>query len=247
MENILHNFAVYVVPVVLAITLHEAAHAYVAKYFGDNTAYALGRMTLNPIKHIDPIGTVLIPLVLFVSGSPFIFGYAKPVPVNFSRLRKPKQDMAWVALAGPAANLIMGFLWLLMNVLLAKFGVNSTFLFQVAKAGVLINLVLFAFNLFPVLPLDGGRIVASLLPNRLACQFAKNRALRLFHCARTGLSASLALLDAAGHVCRRQVVASIDNPFDLPIKKRTQPCTPIVLFPACARQAPCTLAIIMAR
>ncbi len=173
MENILHNLAVYVVPVVLAITLHEAAHAYVAKYLGDNTAYAQGRMTLNPIKHIDPIGTVLIPLLLFVSGSPFIFGYAKPVPVNFGRLRKPKRDMAWVALAGPAANLVMGFLWLALSVLLAKFGVRSPFLFQVAQAGVVINLVLFAFNLFPVLPLDGGRILASLLPNNLAYQFAK--------------------------------------------------------------------------
>lgn len=169
----IYTLAVYVVPVVLAITLHEAAHAYAAKYFGDLTAYQQGRMSLNPIKHIDPLGTVLIPLLLFMVGSPFVFGYAKPVPVDFGRLRKPKRDMAWVSLAGPAANLLMAFLWLVLSVILHRLHIESDFLLQVADAGVLTNIVLFAFNLFPLPPLDGGRIVVSLLPYRWAYQFSR--------------------------------------------------------------------------
>ena len=169
------------------------------------------------------------------------------MPVNFGRLRKPKRDMAWVALAGPAANLVMGFLWLALSVLLAKFGVRSPFLFQVAQAGVVINLVLFAFNLFPVLPLDGGRILASLLPNNLAYQFAKIERYGFFIVLGAGFPAGLALLDEAGDVRCNQAPAIFNHSFDLPINKRIKPCTLIVLFPACARLAPCILAIIMAR
>lgn len=173
MDNLIQTFAIYALPIVFAITLHEAAHAYAAKYFGDTTAYAQGRMSLNPIKHIDPIGTLLIPIVLYFVGSPFLFGYAKPVPVNFGNLRNPKKQMAWVALAGPAANLVMALMWLLFAILLSAMQVNEAFFFKMAQAGVLTNLVIFAFNLFPVPPLDGGRIVTSILPHRYAYKFAR--------------------------------------------------------------------------
>jgi len=173
MNEIIQTIAIYALPVIFAITLHEAAHAYAAKYFGDLTAYAQGRMSLNPVRHIDPIGTILIPLALALLSSPFIFGYAKPVPVDFSRLRNPKKQMAWVALAGPAANLFMAFLWMLLFFVLQSVGVNEAFFFEVAEAGVKINLILFAFNLFPLPPLDGGRIVTSILPNQYAFRFAR--------------------------------------------------------------------------
>ena len=173
MNEIIQNLAVYALPVIFAITLHEAAHAYAAKYFGDTTAYAQGRMTLNPIKHIDPIGTILIPVVLYALSSPFLFGYAKPVPVNFNALRNPKRDMAWVALAGPAANFVMALGWLLLALGLSVGGIEEDFFIKMARAGVFINLVLLAFNLFPIPPLDGGRIMVSLLPNNLAWKFSR--------------------------------------------------------------------------
>jgi Zn-dependent protease len=169
MNEIIQTIAIYALPVIFAITLHEAAHAYAAKYFGDLTAYSQGRMSLNPIRHIDPIGTILIPLALALLSSPFIFGYAKPVPVDFSRLRNPKKQMAWVALAGP----VMAFLWMLLFFVLQSVGVNEVFFFEMAEAGVKINLILFAFNLFPLPPLDGGRIVTSILPNQYAFRFAR--------------------------------------------------------------------------
>jgi Zn-dependent protease len=173
MNDIIQTIAIYALPVIFAITLHEAAHAYAAKYFGDLTAYSQGRMSLNPVRHIDPFGTVLIPLALALLSSPFIFGYAKPVPVDFSRLRNPKKQMAWVALAGPMANLVMAFLWMLSYVLLQSAGIGEVFFIEVAKAGVKINLILFAFNLFPLPPLDGGRIMTSILPNRYAFRFSR--------------------------------------------------------------------------
>lgn len=173
MNDLVQTFAVYALPVLFAITLHEAAHAYAARYFGDSTAYMQGRMSLNPIKHIDPIGTLLIPIVLFVMSSPFLFGYAKPVPVEYGNLRKPKRDMAWVALAGPAANLVMALMWLVFAILLQAVQFNEVFFQKMAQAGILVNLVIFAFNLFPVPPLDGGRILTSLLPHKYAYQFAQ--------------------------------------------------------------------------
>ncbi|MBR7745367.1 site-2 protease family protein [Undibacterium baiyunense] len=174
MDALIQTVAVYAIPVILAITLHEAAHAFAAKYFGDLTAYSQGRMSLNPVMHIDVFGTIIIPLLLYFStNGEFIFGYAKPVPVNFGALRKPKRDMAWVALAGPAANFVMAFLWMVLALLLVSLQVEQEFFYRMAQAGLMTNLVMFAFNLFPIPPLDGGRIVVSLLPNRQAYQFAK--------------------------------------------------------------------------
>jgi Zn-dependent protease len=173
MNEIIQAIAVYALPVLFAITLHEAAHAYAAKFFGDLTAYSQGRMSLNPAKHIDPVGTILIPLLLALVSSPFLFGYAKPVPVDFSLLRRPKKDMAWVALAGPMANLLMGLLWMTLFFVLDATDIEETYFYEVARAGVKINLILFAFNLFPLPPLDGGRILTSVLPNRYAFRFAR--------------------------------------------------------------------------
>ncbi|MBC7574980.1 MAG: site-2 protease family protein [Herminiimonas sp.] len=173
MNDLIQTFAVFALPILFAITLHEAAHAYAAKYFGDSTAYQLGRMSLNPIKHIDPVGTILIPVVLFFVQSPFLFGYAKPVPIDFGKLRNPKRDMAWVALAGPAANFVMALFWLLFSLALVVFQVAEPYFLKMARAGVETNLVIFAFNLFPIPPLDGGRIMTSILPNRQAHQFSK--------------------------------------------------------------------------
>ena len=174
MNELIQTVAVYALPVLFAITLHEAAHAYAAKFFGDTTAYSMGRMSLNPLKHIDPFGTILIPILLyFATSGAFLFGYAKPVPINFGHLRKPKRDMAWVSLAGPAANFFMALLWMLAIYALALGGVQEEFFTLMARAGVLTNLVMFAFNLFPIPPLDGGRILTSLLPNKYAYKFAQ--------------------------------------------------------------------------
>lgn len=173
MNDLIQTFAVYALPILFAITLHEAAHAYAARHFGDSTAYLQGRMSLNPVKHIDPVGTLLIPIVLYFVGSPFLFGYAKPVPVEFGNLRRPKRDMAWVALAGPGANLLMALLWLILAILLRAMGIDEVFFLKMAEAGVWINLVILAFNLFPIPPLDGGRVLTSLLPNKYAYRFAQ--------------------------------------------------------------------------
>lgn len=174
MEDLIQTIAVYALPVLFAITLHEAAHAYAARYLGDSTAYMQGRMSLNPVRHIDPFGTIIIPILLYVGTSGnFLFGYAKPVPVDYGNLRKPKRDMAWVALAGPAANFFMAFLWLVFAIFLTVTGVGEEFFMRMAQAGVLTNLVMFAFNLFPIPPLDGGRVLTSLLPNRYAYRFAQ--------------------------------------------------------------------------
>lgn len=173
MGHTLYTVAVWALPVLLAVTLHEASHAYAARYFGDNTAYSQGRMSLNPFRHVDLVGTILIPAALVLLNSPFIFGYAKPVPVNFGGLRNPRRDSALVALAGPASNLLMALLWQVVRIGLVLGGLHQPFLIRMADAGILINLVLFAFNLFPVPPLDGGRILTSLLPARLAWRFSR--------------------------------------------------------------------------
>lgn len=165
--------AVYAIPVVFAITLHEAGHAYAARFFGDKTAWMLGRTSLNPARHIDPIGTILVPLLTAFAG--FLFGWAKPVPVNFGRLRRPKQDMFWVAAAGPGANLLMVLLWalLLKMVEVAPDNAYTVPMARMADMGIDVNLVLMALNLLPIPPLDGGRIAVSLLPHRLAWSFAR--------------------------------------------------------------------------
>lgn len=173
-NEIVQTITTHALPVLLAITLHEAAHGLVAKLFGDNTAWALGRVTINPFPHIDPVGTIAMPLLLYVAtGGSFLFGYAKPVPVDFSRLRHPKRDMVWVALAGPASNLIQAVAWAVAIYLLNGFSVEERFFFEMAQAGVLTNLVMFAFNLFPVPPMDGGRILVGLLPMRLAISYSR--------------------------------------------------------------------------
>jgi Zn-dependent protease len=174
MNDLIQTVAVYALPVLFAITLHEAAHAYAAKFFGDTTAYSQGRMSLNPLKHVDPFGTIVIPIILyFATSGAFLFGYAKPVPVNFGQLKKPKRDMAWVALAGPAANFLMALIWSLLLIGLLVMDVQEPFFTLMARAGILTNLVMFAFNLFPIPPLDGGRVLISVLPHKYAYKFAQ--------------------------------------------------------------------------
>ncbi|PUE62917.1 site-2 protease family protein [Limnohabitans sp. 2KL-17] len=168
-SDLIQTVLIYALPVIFAITLHEAAHAYAAQRLGDPTAAMLGRVTLNPLTHIDPVGTILLPLLLYFSTSgAFLFGYAKPVPVRFDQLRHPKRDMVWVALAGPGANLLQALLWGVLLYLLAGSGVTQRFFVEMCKAGMLTNVVMFAFNLFPLPPLDGGRILVGLLPWRQA-------------------------------------------------------------------------------
>lgn len=179
MESLIQTIAVFALPVLFGITLHEAAHGYVARMFGDPTAYEMGRISLNPVRHIDPIGTIVVPLVLLFStkmmgGAGLLFGWAKPVPVDWGRLRRPKQDMLWVALAGPASNLVMAIVWAISLRILAESGLSiENFWVQMSIAGIQVNLVLMALNLFPLPPLDGGRIVFSLLPQSLAWKYAR--------------------------------------------------------------------------
>lgn len=180
MDNLIQTLAIYAIPVLLAITLHEAAHGYVARHFGDPTAYLAGRISLNPLRHVDPVGTILVPGAILVAskligGSAMLFGWAKPVPVDFARLRHPKQDMLWVAAAGPGTNLLMAVGWaaLLKATIAMEPGLLSAFLAGNARAGIEINAVLMLLNLLPIPPLDGGRIAVSLLPHRLAWQFSK--------------------------------------------------------------------------
>jgi len=179
MDSLIQTITVYALPVLFGITLHEAAHGYVARMLGDPTAYEAGRISLNPLRHVDPIGTIVVPLVLLLStkllgGAGMLFGWAKPVPVDWGRLNRPKKDMLWVALAGPASNLVMAILWAVSLRLLAQTGASpQDFWVQMAIAGIQINLVLMALNLFPLPPLDGGRIVFSLLPAQMAWKYSR--------------------------------------------------------------------------
>ncbi|PKO52659.1 MAG: site-2 protease family protein [Azoarcus sp.] len=180
MESLISNLAIWALPVLLAITLHEAAHGYVARYFGDPTADRAGRITLNPLRHIDPVGTVLVPagilgLSVLFGGGGILFGWAKPVPVDFGRLRRPKADMLWVAAAGPGANLVMAIGWALLFKLAISSpqGAFTIPMMKMADAGMQINGVLMLLNLLPIPPLDGGRIAVSLLPGRLAWHFSR--------------------------------------------------------------------------
>ena len=172
--DLVQTVLIYALPVLFAITLHEAAHGYAARHFGDNTAWMMGRVTLNPVPHIDWLGTLVMPLALyFATSGAMLFGYAKPVPVNFSRLHRPKRDMVWVALAGPGVNFLQALLWWTALYLLLFVGVNERFFLEVCKAGILTNVVMFVFNLFPLPPLDGGRIAVGLLPMKQAIQFSR--------------------------------------------------------------------------
>jgi len=178
--NLVQTIAIYALPVIFAITMHEAAHGYVARYFGDDTAEREGRISLNPLRHVDLVGTIILPLVIVITsklfgGAGILFGWAKPVPVNFGNLRRPKRDMLWVAAAGPASNLIMALGWaalLKFSTLMAN-NVFSLPMGLMAEAGITVNVVLMVLNLLPILPLDGGRIAVSLLPNRLAYPYSK--------------------------------------------------------------------------
>jgi Zn-dependent protease len=185
--TLIQKIAVFALPVIYAITLHEAAHGYVARYFGDMTAAAQGRISLNPLKHIDPVGTILVPLVILLTskllgGGAILFGWAKPVPVNFAQLRRPKQDMLWVAAAGPGMNFVMAVFWALMIQLGHTLGSGfaSAPLMLMGAAGVFINVILMSLNLIPLPPLDGGRIAVSLLPVKQAIQFARLEPYGLF-------------------------------------------------------------------
>ena len=176
MEHTIRLIALYAIPGIFAITLHEAAHGYAARHFGDLTADQAGRITLNPIRHIDLMGTIVIPvLILIASQGKYAFGWAKPVPVNFGRLRNPKRDMLWVAAAGPGANLLMAILWAF--VIKAMQGVPPNYFTEpvllMARGGIIVNAVLMVLNMLPLPPLDGGRIAVSLLPQGLAYRFAK--------------------------------------------------------------------------
>ena len=163
------SLLIYIIPLLFAITLHEAAHGWVASKLGDHTARMMGRVTLDPTKHIDPIGTIAIPLVLLISSSGFIFGWAKPVPINFNALRSGKSGMIWVALAGPGANLLMAIGWLF--VMIIAINMNIPVLIEMGRVGILVNCVLAVFNLLPIPPLDGSRVISALLPNRLSYQY----------------------------------------------------------------------------
>jgi len=174
MDSLIQTIIIAAIPILFAITLHEAAHGYVARHFGDMTAYQQGRISLNPIRHIDPVGTILLPLLTLVLGG-ILFGWAKPVPVNFGALRNPKKDMMWVALAGPASNFVMALFWGAM-VKFAWMSPQNYFaepLLEMAHIGVKINVVLMVLNLIPLPPLDGGRIAVSLLPYRQAYQLSR--------------------------------------------------------------------------
>ncbi len=177
---LIQTIAIAALPVIFAITLHEAAHGYAARHFGDPTAWQAGRISLNPLRHIDPVGTLLVPALILltsslVAGSAMLFGWAKPVPVDFGRLRHPKRDMLWVAAAGPAVNLLMALGWagLFKLAMLMPFNVYSLPLAEMSRTGINVNLVLMVLNLLPLPPLDGGRIAVSLLPHTLAWKFAR--------------------------------------------------------------------------
>jgi Zn-dependent protease len=173
-SQLIQTVLVYALPVLFAITLHEAAHGYAARHLGDPTAWQLGRVTLNPWAHVDLVGTLLMPVLLYLATSgAFLFGYAKPVPVNWGRLHRPKRDMMWVALAGPASNLVQAWVWGVVWLVLVSMGWQERFFIEMCQAGVLSNVVMFAFNLFPLPPLDGGRVVTGLLPWKQAMIFAR--------------------------------------------------------------------------
>jgi len=176
-DSIIQEISIWAIPVLLAIVLHEVAHGWVAYKLGDDTAYWLGRLTLNPVKHIDPVGTILIPVALLVMGSPFLFAYAKPVPINFRKLRNPARDMIWVALAGPLTNLLLALFSVIMLSVTVHILPSSMWFSEplalMCRASIIINMVLCIFNLIPLPPLDGGRVAVGLLPGPLSYQLSR--------------------------------------------------------------------------
>jgi len=174
--NLISTLFVFVIPVIFAVTVHEVAHGWVASRFGDQTAKSMGRLTLNPLKHIDPVGTIVVPAIMYFT-SGFIFGWAKPVPVDWRNLGHPRRDMAIVALAGPAANLLMLLFWAMSAKVIMLLGDDSNYLTQLlfimCSIGITINIVLMILNLFPILPLDGGRVLTAMLPRDLAISFSR--------------------------------------------------------------------------
>lgn len=211
-HNILIKILVYALPVIFAITLHEAAHGFVARRFGDSTAYMLGRVTLNPIKHIDILGTIILPIAT-AALTPYMFGWAKPVPVNYANLRSPKRDGLWVAFAGPAANMIQVVIWaVIAKILLATVsptGLVGAFWVSVAEAGILVNVMFALLNLLPILPLDGGRIVASLLPGRASYTYSRTEPYGMF------ILLALLLTGALGWMLGPPLVATVRGVYNL--------------------------------
>jgi len=212
LHNILIALLVNALPVIFAITLHEAAHGYVAKHFGDATAYMLGRVTLNPVKHIDVIGTIVVPTLTMLAGG-FLFGWAKPVPVNYNNLRSPKRDSLWVAFAGPFANMVQVVIWAIVaKALLATVsmsGLVGPFWVSVAEAGIKWNIMFALLNLLPILPLDGGRILASLLPNRLSYAYSRTEPYGLF------ILLALVLTGALGWMLGPPFIAAMRGTYNL--------------------------------
>ena len=212
LHNILIALLVNALPVIFAITLHEAAHGYVAKHFGDATAYMLGRVTLNPIKHIDVIGTIVVPTITMLAGG-FLFGWAKPVPVNYSNLRSPKRDSLWVAFAGPFANMVQVVIWAIVAkallVTVSMSGLVGPFWVSVAEAGIKWNIMFALLNLLPILPLDGGRILASLLPNRLSYAYSRSEPYGLF------ILLALVLTGALGWMLGPPFIAAMRGTYNL--------------------------------
>jgi len=204
MESLIQTIAIAAIPILFAITLHEAAHGYVARYFGDMTAWQQGRISLNPIRHIDPVGTILLPLLTLALGG-ILFGWAKPVPVNFAALRHPKKDMLWVAIAGPASNLAMALFWGLMIKVTWMFPGNyfAEPLLEMAQIGVKINAILMVLNLLPLPPLDGGRVAVSLLPHQQAFQLARIEPYGMF------ILIALAITPVLGWILTPPVIAII--------------------------------------
>jgi len=213
-DQIIQVVTVFALPVIFAITLHEAAHGYVARHFGDSTAYLAGRVSLNPLRHIDPVGTVLLPLGMLalslVSGNgPFMFGWAKPVPVNFGNLRNPKREMLWVAIAGPGMNLLMALAWAAFAKIQMVLGLDEVFFRAMAIAGIQINISFMLLNLLPILPLDGGRVLVSLLPSRLAWKYSKLEPYGMIILLLLIMTGVLSLLLLPGLVLMKNLIATI--------------------------------------